>query len=173
VDLELSLEEAVFGRENEIRLPRAESCTACGGSGAASPSDMATCATCHGTGQQTFRQGFLTIARTCGSCHGAGRTIRKPCGECRGQGRVQRQRTLKVRIPPGVDSENRIRVRGEGEAGEQGGPPGDLYVILHVRDHPVFRREGRDLALDLPITFSQAALGAEIPIPLLGGARRA
>jgi len=169
VDLALTLEEAAFGKDQEIRLPRTEDCGRCGGTGAASSSDIVSCPTCRGSGQQTLRQGFLTIARTCGSCRGTGRSIRKPCGECGGEGRVHRERVLTVRIPPGVDSENRIRVRGEGEPGEMGGPPGDLYVIIQVRDHPLFSRQGRDLLCHVPLAFSQAGLGAEIQVPLLGG----
>jgi len=168
-DLEITLEEAVFGVEKEIRTVRTEVCSRCEGSGAASPADLVTCPACQGTGQQALRQGFLTIARTCGTCRGAGRAIRKPCGECAGAGGVRRERAVRASIPAGVDDGNRLRLRGEGEAGEPGAPPGDLYVILRVRGHPVFIREGRDILCDYPITFSQAALGSEIEVPVLGG----
>lgn len=168
-ELEISLEEAVFGKEHEIAARRAEHCPSCEGSGAASPSDLVSCSGCGGSGQQAYRQGFLTISRTCSTCGGSGRSIRNPCTECGGRGRIVRERKLKVRVPPGVETGNRLRVRGEGEQGEPGAPSGDLYVILHVRDHPFFEREGRQLFCEVPITFSQAGLGAEIEVPLLGG----
>ncbi len=168
-DLELTLEEAVFGKEAEIRLVRTEACPRCGGSGADSPTDVVACQACRGTGQQTFHRGFLTISRTCGTCRGRGRTIRRPCGDCHGAGQVRRDHALTLRVPPGVDTGSRLRVRGEGEAGEASAPPGDLYVVIHVREHEFFRRDGRHLRCDLPITFSQAALGAELKIPVMGG----
>ncbi len=168
-ELEISLEEAVFGKEHEIAARRAEDCPSCEGSGAASRSDLVACPGCGGSGQQAYRQGFLTISRTCSTCGGSGRSIRNPCKECGGRGRIRREHKLKVRIPPGVETGNRLRVRGEGEIGEPGAPPGDLYVILHVRDHPFFQREGRELLCEVPITFSQAGLGAEIEVPLLRG----
>jgi molecular chaperone DnaJ len=168
-DLELGLEEAVFGKEADVRLRRSEACARCGGSGAASPADIVSCPACGGSGQQAFRQGFLTIARTCGQCRGSGRAIRRVCEECRGAGQVQRDRTIRIRIPPGVESGNQMRVRGEGEGGDAGGQAGDLYVVIHVREHPVFTREERHLRCDVPVTFSQAALGAEVKVPVLGG----
>lgn len=168
-DMELSLEEAAFGKEAEVHLTRTLTCKECHGSGAKSPSDIVTCPSCHGSGQLAFQQGFLTIARTCGSCRGTGRSIRKPCAECQGAGQVRRDAKLAIKIPPGVDTGNRLRVRGEGESGEPGAPAGDLYVIIHVRDHPFFSRDGRHLRCTMPITFSQAALGAELKVPLLGG----
>jgi molecular chaperone DnaJ len=169
VELRLTLEEAAFGVEKEVRLERAENCSACGGTGAHAPSDIVACPACRGTGQQSFHQGFLTISRTCGTCRGAGRTVRRPCGACGGRGAVRRERKLAVRIPPGVETGNRLRIRGEGEAGDPGAPPGDLYVLLYVEEHPLFHREGRDLHCEVPITFSQAALGAEVKVPLLRG----
>jgi molecular chaperone DnaJ len=168
-DLELDLEHAVFGTEQEIRTVRAEACGSCGGSGAATPEDLVTCPTCHGSGQQTLRQGFLSIARTCGACRGAGKAISNACDECSGGGRVRRELTHKVSVPAGVDHGTRLRIRGEGEAGEPGAPSGDLYVILHVREHAVFSRSGRHLVCELPISFSQAGLGGEVDVPLLGG----
>jgi len=165
----MSLEEAAFGKEAELSLTRTVACRECGGSGATSREDIVTCPSCRGSGQLTFQQGFLTIARTCGTCRGTGRSIRKPCTECRGSGQVRRESKLKINIPPGVDNGNRLRGRGEGEAGDPGAPAGDLYVIIHVRDHPVFERDGRNLKLKLPITFSQAALGAHLKVPVLGG----
>ena len=128
-----------------------------------------TCPACQGTGQQALRQGFLSIARTCGSCRGAGRAIRHACDECGGGGRVRREQAHKVNVPAGVDHGTRLRIRGEGEAGEPGAPAGDLYVILHVREHSVFARAGRHLICELPVSFSQAGLGGEIDVPLLGG----
>ena|SRR5437867_9059311 len=168
-DLEISLEEAAFGKDAELHLTRTLTCTECRGSGAKSPEDIVTCASCHGSGQLTFQQGFLTIARTCGSCRGTGRTIKKPCPQCRGAGQIRKESKMTVKIPPGVDTGNRLRVRGEGEAGEAGAPSGDLYVVIHVRDHPFFTRDGRHLRCNVPVTFSQAALGGEIHVPLLGG----
>ncbi len=168
-DLEIDFEEAVRGAETQIRVPHSETCPRCGGSGADSPSDVVTCRVCRGTGQQRFSQGFFTIARTCGACRGTGRTIKKSCSECRGEGEIRREKTLKARIPPGVESGTRLRMVGEGDAGPQGGPPGDLYVYLQVREHPLFARDGLDLVCRLPITFSQAALGGEIRIKGLHG----
>jgi molecular chaperone DnaJ len=168
-DLEMSLEEAAFGKEAEVHLTRTLACEECGGSGAKAPTDIVTCPSCHGSGQLAFQQGFLTIARTCSTCRGSGRSIRKPCPACRGAGQVRRDSKLTIKIPPGVDDGNRLRVRGEGESGEPGAPAGDLYVIIHVRDHEFFKRDGRNLRCRIPITFSQAALGVEIKVPLLGG----
>ena len=168
-ELEMSLEEAAVGKETEVHLSRTLACEECGGSGAKSPSDIATCPSCHGSGQLAFHQGFLTIARTCGTCRGSGRSIRKPCTGCRGAGQVRKESKLTIKIPAGVDAGNRLRVRGEGESGEPGAPPGDLYVIIHVREHAFFKRDGRNLHCRIPITFSQAALGTELKVPLLGG----
>jgi len=168
-DMELSLEEAAFGKDAEVRLTRTLACEACKGAGAKSPADIVTCPSCNGTGQLAFQQGFLTIARTCGTCRGTGRSIRKPCEECRGAGQVRRDAKLTLKIPPGVDEGNRLRVRGEGGSGDVGAPAGDLYVIIHVREHPRFEREGRHLHARVAITFSQAALGGEVNVPLLGG----
>ena len=171
-DLEIELEEAVEGIETQIRVPRTETCGRCSGLGADDPGAIAVCAACGGSGQQRFSQGFFTIARTCGSCQGQGRTIRKPCPDCRGAGAIEKERTLKVRIPAGVESGSRLRITGEGDGGAGGGPAGDLYVCLVVKEHAVFRRDGQDLICTLPITFSQAALGAEVRLQGLHGTEK-
>ena len=166
-DLELTLEEAAQGIDKTLRIPRLEQCAYCQGTGTAPGTSVSVCTTCTGTGQVRYQQGFFTVARTCNHCHGSGTVIKNPCAECRGQGRVQREKALEVRIPPGVDTGSRLRITGEGEAGAAGGGPGDLYVVIHVRDHELFQRQGADLSCTVPITFSQAALGAELKIPTL------
>ena len=171
-DLAIDFEEAVHGTEAQIRVPHSESCSACAGSRAASSADIATCQTCHGTGQQRTTHGFFTIARTCSQCRGHGQTIRKVCPTCRGAGEVQSESTLKVPIPAGVESGSRLRLSGEGDAGSGGGPRGDLYVYVSVREHPIFRRDGLDLLCTVPITFSQAALGAQIKLEGLNGTEK-
>lgn len=171
-DLEIDLEEAVKGKETQVRIPRTETCPRCEGRGAESEADVVACRACGGSGQQRYSQGFFTIARTCAQCRGAGRVIRKPCPECHGAGEIQRERTLKIRIPAGVDTGSRLRLTGEGDAGSAGGPAGDLYVYLSVREHPVFRREGGDLVCTVPVTFSQAALGTRIDINIFGQTER-
>jgi molecular chaperone DnaJ len=170
-DLEIEFEEAVGGLETRIQVPRMESCPDCGGRGAAEGGSE-TCQQCGGRGQVAFQQGFFTIARTCGACAGAGRRITQPCEACEGRGRVQRERTLTIRIPAGVDNGTRIRMSGEGEAGSGGGPPGDLYVVLHVREHPVFQRRERDIHMLLPVSFARAVLGAEVTVPTIDGEQR-
>jgi molecular chaperone DnaJ len=165
-DLEIDFEEAVRGMETKIKVPRSERCDECGGQGA-SADGIETCSTCGGQGQVAFRQGFFTLSRPCGACRGAGRRITDPCTACRGQGTVRRERTLNVRIPAGVDNDMQLRVAGEGEAGRGGGPPGDLYVVLQVREHPVFIRDGRDLRCEVRVSFSQLGLGTELEIPTL------
>lgn len=167
-DLEIDFEEAVRGLETHIQVPRLESCGDCGGSGA-EEGGIEVCPDCRGQGQVAFQQGFFTIARPCGSCGGNGRRIVHPCAACGGQGRVQQERTLKIRIPPGVDEGTRMRMSGEGEGGAGGGPPGDLYVVLHVREHPVFERRGRDIHSVAPLSFSQAALGTVLAVSTLDG----
>lgn len=161
-DLEIDFEEAVLGSQTQIRVPRRDICGKCEGLGAATADDLESCTVCRGTGQQRFSQGFFTLARTCGRCRGAGRTIRKPCEECRGSGQVPAERTLKVSIPAGVEDGTRMRVQGEGDAGAAGGPHGDLYVDIRVREHTFYHRDGLDLVCTLPITISQAALGGSI-----------
>ena len=168
-DLEISFEEAAFGLEAQIRVPRRESCEVCQGSGAKKGTSPTICSQCGGRGQVRYTQGFFSISRPCSTCHGTGQIIRQPCPECRGQGRVRREKTLKVRIPPGVDTGTRLRVSGEGEAGKQGSPPGDLYVMLSVGAHQFFERHDRELSCTVPLSFWQAALGAEIQIPTLEG----
>ena len=168
-DLEINFEEAAFGLEAQIRVPRRESCEVCQGSGAKKGTSPTICSQCGGRGQVRYTQGFFSLSRPCSACHGVGQVIRQPCPECRGQGRVRREKTLKVRIPPGVDTGTRLRVAGEGEAGKQGSPPGDLYVMLSVGEHPFFERHDRELSCTVPISFWQAALGTEIQIPTLEG----
>jgi molecular chaperone DnaJ len=167
-DLEIEFEEAVRGLETRIKIPRLEPCGECDARGAA-PEGMETCSHCNGQGQVAFQQGFFTIARTCGHCRGKGERIVKPCSACRGEGHVRAERDLQVRIPAGVDDGMQLRLAGEGEVGGGGARPGDLYVLIHVREHPVFRREGQDLHCGLEITFSQAALGAIRAVPTIDG----
>ncbi len=168
-DLEISFEEAAFGTEKTIQVPRLASCDACRGRGTKDGAERATCPTCRGVGQVRYQQGFFTIAKTCGQCAGQGTIIRDPCRVCGGSGVVQKTRALNVRIPAGVDTGTRLKLSGEGEVGRGGGPPGDLYVVLRVREHPLFRREGVDVLCEVPISFTQAALGAEIEVPTLEG----
>jgi molecular chaperone DnaJ len=168
-DLEISFEESANGMETSVKIPRQESCETCKGSGAAPGTSPATCPQCGGRGQVRYQQGFFTVAQTCRQCGGAGRVITKACTECRGHGHVPRQRTLTVRIPAGIASGQRLRLYGEGEGGLRGGPAGDLYVVVHVQEHPVFRREGDDLFCHVPVTFPILALGGEVPVPTLAG----
>ncbi len=168
-DLQIEFEEAVLGTQTQIRVPQLAECEKCSGRGAASAEDIVTCQACEGTGQQRFSQGFFTIARTCGTCRGAGRTIRKACPACNGSGHVQTERTIQLKIPAGIESGMRMRVGSAGDRGTNGGPPGDLYVFVSVADHPIFTREGRDLVVSVPITFTQAALGGELRIKGIHG----
>jgi molecular chaperone DnaJ len=168
-DLEISLEEAAAGMTASLRIPRLESCDDCKGSGAAEGTQPETCQTCAGMGQVRYQQGFFSVARTCSTCRGTGRIIRTPCQTCKGAGRVEREKTMEVKIPAGVETGSRLRVQGEGESGTQGGPPGDLYVVIHVLEHEQFERQGSHLYTSVPITFAQAALGAEINVKTLGG----
>lgn len=168
-NLELSLEEAVSGRTSTLEIPTAEECETCSGSGAKPGSQPITCTTCNGVGQVRMSQGFFSVQQTCPHCKGSGRMITDPCGDCRGAGRVRRSKKLSVKIPPGVDNGDRIRLSGEGEAGEQGGPPGDLYVEIQVREHEIFERDGTDLYSEVPIGFVTAALGGELEVPTLDG----
>ncbi|MBN2699889.1 MAG: molecular chaperone DnaJ [Methylothermaceae bacterium] len=165
--LELTLEEAVAGTEAQIQIPTFVSCEECGGSGARSGSKPSPCSLCQGQGVVRMQQGFFSIQQTCPQCQGSGQENRDPCPKCRGQGRVQRTKSLSVKIPAGVDSGDRIRLAGEGEMGEQGGPPGDLYVEVRVKEHPIFSREGNDLRCEVPISFTTAALGGELEVPTL------
>ncbi len=169
LELEISLEEAAAGAEKEISLTRAESCPACGGSGAQPGTQKTTCPACQGRGQVRFQQGFFSVARTCSQCRGGGEIIPSPCKECRGAGRVKAKRSLKIRVPEGVDEGTRLRLEGEGEPGEAQGPRGDLYVVIRVAKHPFFERQDGNLLCEVPISFPQAALGATIEVPGLGG----
>ncbi len=167
-DLEIGFEDAVRGLSTEIQVPRQETCFRCGGKGA-EPGDLTTCQACRGRGEVVYQQGFLSIRRTCPTCGGAGRVIRKACPQCKGQGFAVNTEKLKVSIPAGVDNGTRLRLSGKGSAGANGGPPGDLYVIIKVDEHPVFERQDNDLHCTVPINIAQAALGAEIQVPTLDG----
>jgi len=166
-DLELTFEEAAFGTSKKIKVPRHETCSECSGSGAKKGSGPTTCTTCNGYGQVRFQQGFFSITRTCSQCRGTGQMIKDRCSVCRGEGRVVREKTLDLKIPAGIDADSKLRVGGEGDAGAKGGPPGDLYVVLDVQEHEFFERRDHDLYCHIPVTFPQAALGAQISIPTL------
>lgn len=168
-DIEISLEEAAAGMKTKIRVPRLETCDTCSGSGAAAGTSPSTCSTCNGAGQVRYQQGFFSVARTCSTCRGTGRIIRDRCRDCRGAGRVERERLLEIKLPAGVDTGSRLRITGEGEAGEPGAGRGDLYVIIHVKDHDFFDRRDENLYCNVPISFAQSALGAEIQVPTLDG----
>jgi len=168
-DLEISFDEAAKGTETSVQIPRLESCETCSGSGAAPGSKATTCPQCQGRGQLRYQQGFFTVARTCGQCRGTGSVIAKPCTTCKGAGRVQKERKLTVRVPAGIATGQRLRLSGEGEAGGPGGPAGDLYVVIHVQEHPFFQRDGNDLYCEVPLNFPTLALGGEIRIPTLEG----
>ena len=167
--LDVTLDDAYTGTTRSITIPRAELCATCRGEGAAPGSKRATCSTCGGSGHVQTNAGFMTIARTCPKCGGEGSRIHKPCSACRGHGRVEAERTLEVKIPPGVDTGTHLRLSGEGEAGDPGGPRGDLYVAIRVKPHELFNREGEHLAIEIPISMAQAALGDEIEVPTLNG----
>ncbi len=167
--LDISLEDAVRGTTVEIRVPTLASCTTCGGSGARKGSSPTTCGTCGGVGQVRMQQGFFQVQQTCPTCRGRGSTIADPCTTCRGQGRVEKTKKLSVKVPPGVDTGDRIRLAGDGEAGTEGGPSGDLFVQMSVKQHPLFERDGKHLYCEVPITFADAALGGELEIPTLDG----
>jgi molecular chaperone DnaJ len=168
-DLELSFEDAAFGTKTKIKFPRHENCAECGGSGSHQGSGTSTCTTCNGYGQVRYQQGFFSIARTCSQCSGTGQIIKNPCKACRGEGRMVKEKTVELRIPPGVDTGDKLRVSGEGESGGKGGPSGDLYVVLVVKDHDFFERREHDLYCHIPISFPQAALGAQLTVPTLEG----
>ncbi|MBD3585012.1 molecular chaperone DnaJ [Salinimonas sp. HHU 13199] len=168
-NLELSLEEAVRGKDVEIRVPTLVECEVCHGSGAKKGTSPTTCPTCHGNGQVQMRQGFFAVQQTCPTCSGRGKIISDPCNSCRGQGRTEKTKTLSVKIPAGVDTGDRIRLNGEGEAGEAGAPAGDLYVQVHVRQHDIFSRDGNNLYCEVPLSFTTAALGGELQVPTLDG----
>ncbi|HYM11068.1 MAG TPA: molecular chaperone DnaJ [Bryobacterales bacterium] len=168
-DLEIGFEEAVFGMTAEIQVPRSEPCDRCNGKGAEPGTGVTACPACHGRGEILYQQSFLSVRRTCGHCGGSGQVIRTPCTKCRGQGFRQAERKLKVNIPAGVDNGMRLRLAHEGEPGANGGPPGDLYVVLKVKEHLFFERHDHDLHCTIPVNVAQAALGAEIEVPTLEG----
>jgi molecular chaperone DnaJ len=168
-NMDITLEQAARGTETKIRIPALEDCETCKGSGAKPGTAAKTCHTCNGQGQVRMQQGFFSIQQTCPTCHGTGKVIPEPCTTCSGAGRVKKHKTLSVKIPSGVDNGDRIRLSGEGEAGVNGGPPGDLYVVVQLKPHSVFQREGADLHCEMPISFTVAALGGEIHIPTLDG----
>jgi molecular chaperone DnaJ len=167
--LELDLEEAVRGTTVTIRVPTLVNCKPCDGSGAKKGTSPVTCTTCGGIGQVRMQQGFFSVQQTCPRCHGTGKMITDPCGSCHGQGRVEESKTLSVKVPAGVDTGDRIRLSGEGEAGSMGGPAGDLYVVVNVREHAIFQRDGKHLYCEVPISFADAALGGELEVPTLDG----
>lgn len=168
-NLDLSLEDAVRGTTVKIRVPTMVKCETCEGSGAKKGSKPTTCTTCGGHGQVRMQQGFFSVQQTCPNCRGTGTIISDPCGDCHGQGRIKESKTLSVKVPSGVDNGDRIRLAGEGEAGENGGPPGDLYVQIRVKEHAIFKRDDSDLYCEVPISFSTAALGGELEVPTLDG----
>lgn len=168
-DLEITLSEAVFGTEKTLDFPKLEICKECGGSGSEPGKSPETCTSCKGTGQIRFQQGFFSVSKSCGKCQGTGKKITHPCRKCKGHGRVQEQKSISLKIPAGVDTGSRLRIGGEGEPGQFGGPHGDLYVVLHIAEHSFFKREGTELFCEVPISFPQAALGTEIEVPTLDG----
>jgi molecular chaperone DnaJ len=168
-DLELDLEQAVFGHESEVEFTTLGECETCKGSGAEPKSKVATCETCHGSGQVRMQQGIFAVQQTCPRCKGRGQVITEPCDTCLGQGRIRKKKTLAVKVPAGVDNGDRIRLAGEGEAGRNGGPPGDLYVEIRVREHAIFERDGSHLSCEVPVSFATATLGGTIEVPTLGG----
>jgi molecular chaperone DnaJ len=168
-NLELSLEEAVHGKATEIHVPAWATCLECQGSGAKKGTGPVTCKSCNGVGQVRVQHGFFTVQQTCPNCYGRGNIIQHPCPNCGGEGRVQQSKKLSLKIPPGVDTGDRIRLSGEGEAGTQGAPPGDLYIQVQIRPHPLFKRDGFDLYCEVPIDFIIAALGGELEVPILDG----
>jgi molecular chaperone DnaJ len=168
-DIEITLEDAAAGKDEKLNIPRLEKCEECDGSGAETGTKPEACITCGGSGQTRYQQGFFSVMRTCPNCQGKGRIIRNPCRSCRGQGRIEKERNLEIKIPAGVETGSRLRVSGEGEAGVNGGPSGDLYVIIHVKEHENFERQGANLYAAVPITFAQAALGADVKVKTLDG----
>lgn len=168
-DLRITLEEAFSGCEKEIELRKLEGCSTCDGSGAAKGAKVSTCSVCRGRGQVVTSRGFFQVAQPCPQCHGAGRTIDKPCKECRGEGRTEKTSRIKLNIPAGIDEGSRLRSSGGGEAGIRGAGTGDLYVVIHIREHTIFTRDGSDLHCRIPISFVTAALGGEVEVPTLSG----
>jgi molecular chaperone DnaJ len=170
-NLRIGLDEAFSGVQKTIRINALSTCSACQGTGSEGGAEPVTCPTCAGLGKVRAQQGFFTVERTCPTCGGTGQIVKNPCKACRGAGRVERERTLSVNIPAGVETGTRIRLSGEGEAGLRGGPPGDLYIFIEVKDHPIFQRDGLDLHCRVPISFGTAALGGEIEVPTIDGGR--
>ncbi len=170
-NMEISLEDAYKGKQAEIKIPSAISCDSCDGSGAAKGSSPVTCGTCKGNGRVRMQQGFFTVERTCHSCQGVGKVIENPCGNCHGSGRVEQEKTLQVNIPAGVEEGNRIRLAGEGELGNHGGTPGDLYIFLSIEPHRIFQREGADIYCRVPISMTKSALGGSVEVPTIDGGR--
>jgi molecular chaperone DnaJ len=168
-DLEITLEEAAAGMTAQLRIPKLEKCEKCDGSGAAPGTHAETCKTCNGAGQVRYQQGFFSVSRTCSTCRGVGQVISSPCNACRGAGRIEQEKSMEVKIPAGVETGSRLRLQAEGESGAYGGPPGDLYVVIHVSEHEEFERQGNNLYSSVPITFAQAALGSEIEVQTLNG----
>jgi molecular chaperone DnaJ len=168
-ELELSLEQAVFGDTANVEFATLAECSECSGSGSTQGTKPTTCDTCRGAGQVRMQQGFFTVQQACPRCNGRGQVVTDPCVSCRGQGRIRKQKTLSVKVPAGVDNGDRIRLSGEGEAGRNGGPPGDLYVEVRVREHPIFERDGAHLSCEVPVSFATATLGGSVEVPTLGG----
>ena len=168
-DLEITLEDAATGKDEKLRIPRLEKCDECSGSGAEKGTSAETCITCSGSGQTRYQQGFFSVMRTCPNCSGKGQIIKSPCTKCRGLGRVEKEKTIEIKIPAGVETGSRLRVTGEGEGGVNGGPSGDLFIVLHVAEHENFERQGANLYSAVPVTFAQAALGADIKVKTLDG----
>jgi len=168
-NLEVSFTEAAFGTEAKVKIPRHKQCSSCHGSGAKAGTGPKTCPTCQGAGELRMTQGFFQISRTCGHCQGTGKVITDPCLTCHGAGRVETESLLSVKVPPGVDTGTRLKLTGEGEPGERGGPPGDLYVVVQVNEHPIFIREDTEVICEVPISFTQAALGSTIEVRTLDG----
>lgn len=171
-NMEISLEEAAKGTETKIRIPVQSTCETCKGTGAKPGTQPVTCTTCGGHGQVRMQQGFFSVQQTCPKCHGSGKMVKDPCTSCHGAGRVKQNKTLSIKVPAGVDEGDRIRLSGEGEAGVNGGPTGDLYVVIHLKEHEIFKRDGGNLHCEMPIGFTTAALGGEIEVPTLEGSAK-
>lgn len=168
-DMEIDFADSIFGADKKIQIPALVSCSTCGGSGCRKGTSTKTCSQCGGSGQVTMAQGFFSIRQACPACHGNGQRVESPCPTCSGQGRVRERKSIQIHIPAGVDTGSRLRVSGEGESGERGAPPGDLYVVLHVREDSVFRRDGMDLSCDLPVRLETALFGGSVLVPTIGG----
>ena len=168
-EMEISFEEAAFGTKKTINIPRHQTCDACNGSGAKPGTKKTNCPTCNGRGQVLYSAGFINVSQTCPKCRGEGSTIKNPCAKCDGAGKVRNTQKIEVTIPAGVDTGSRLRVQGEGDAGSRGGPPGDLYIYIHVKDHSIFQRHGYDIICEVPVSFTMAILGGDVEVPTLTG----